>query len=246
MSEAIVPFTLNTAQHLLTLEDRFPIDFDDAWRWLGYSTKQKAEHKLSGNFEEGIDYEFPTDRFKTPPEKGGRPARHIRLTVDCFKMLGMMAGTLQGKEVRWYFLECEKALKSGSAERVKEIEPRWEQILNPLAIAALNAEKETGVPAERLLDLHYLAESKTQSKPKTPAKKPKQPPNAIELKERILKLAQANSSGITAREIMRSLVAIKTSETAQMLLTQMVRDGQLKAIEGKRTVRYCCKIDQPS
>jgi hypothetical protein len=38
----------------------------------------------------------------------------IYLTVDCFKSLGMMAGTQKGKEVRKYFLECEKIAKQKS------------------------------------------------------------------------------------------------------------------------------------
>ena len=41
-----------------------------------------------------------------------RPTQQIYLTVECFKMWGMMAGTQQGKEVRKYFLECERIAKS--------------------------------------------------------------------------------------------------------------------------------------
>ncbi len=35
------------------------------------------------------------------------------LTVDCFKAFCMMAGTEMGRQVRAYFIECERALKSG-------------------------------------------------------------------------------------------------------------------------------------
>ena len=35
----------------------------------------------------------------------------IKLTIDAFKSLGMMAGTQKGKEIRHYFLECERIAK---------------------------------------------------------------------------------------------------------------------------------------
>lgn len=34
----------------------FPVNFDDAWQWIGYSSKQKAKSKLTNNFEEDIDF----------------------------------------------------------------------------------------------------------------------------------------------------------------------------------------------
>lgn len=92
---------------LLYSDQEFPVDFDNAWQWLGYSTKQKALKTLKSNFKEGID--FLTFGLKSP--SGGRPSDYIALTIDCFKLLGMIAGTSKGREVRYYFLACEKRLK---------------------------------------------------------------------------------------------------------------------------------------
>ncbi|HCF26952.1 MAG TPA: hypothetical protein DEV81_07025, partial [Cyanobacteria bacterium UBA11049] len=82
-----------------------------AWQWLGYSRKDKAKEALVNNFERELDYtsEFSTLKWKTP--QGGRPSEFIHLTIDCFKAFCMMAGTEKGKEVRRYFLECERQLK---------------------------------------------------------------------------------------------------------------------------------------
>lgn len=99
-------FTLKKISALIESKEAFPVDFDDAWQWLGYSSKQKAREKLVSNFEEGFD--FLTKRVKS--SAGGRPSEWIVLTIDCFKSLAMMAGTAKGKEVRRYFLECEKEL----------------------------------------------------------------------------------------------------------------------------------------
>jgi phage anti-repressor protein len=104
MSENKNTFSLVLAQEYVDSDEQFPVNFDDAWQWLGYSSKQKAKNKLSNNFDEEIDY--LTKWVKTT--QGGRPSEYICLTIECFKSLGMMAGTEQGKIVRKYFLECEK------------------------------------------------------------------------------------------------------------------------------------------
>jgi phage anti-repressor protein len=100
----------------LNSQEEFPIEFDEAWRWIGYSQAQKAKKKLFNNFEQGIDYQIVSPkRVKSP--QGGRPSDRILLTVDCFKSLAMMAGTGKGREVRKYFLECERRLKAASQPR---------------------------------------------------------------------------------------------------------------------------------
>jgi len=66
-----------------------------------------AEEALKANLEKDTD--FLISGLKSPT--GGRPAKNIRLTIDGFKMFCMMAGTPKGREVRRYFLECEKKYK---------------------------------------------------------------------------------------------------------------------------------------
>jgi phage anti-repressor protein len=92
----------------------YPVDFDQAWQWVEYSTKQKAREALERNFEEGQD--FLTTRLKST---GGRPGDGYFLTVDCFKSFCMMAGTEKGKEVRRYYLQIEKDYLN-LRERAKE------------------------------------------------------------------------------------------------------------------------------
>jgi phage anti-repressor protein len=101
-------FNKELALSLLGSGKEYPVDFEDAWQWLGYSSKQAAKKKLTRNFEQEEDY--LSEWMKTPD--GGRPSESIYLTVDCFKALGMMSGTEQGKKTRQYFLRCEKELKN--------------------------------------------------------------------------------------------------------------------------------------
>lgn len=92
---------------LLKSSELFPIDFDDAWQWVGWTRKSTAKEILISNFVESVD--FCRKGFKSP--SGGRPSEWILLTVDCFKSLAMMAGTPKGRRIRQYFLWCEAELK---------------------------------------------------------------------------------------------------------------------------------------
>jgi anti-repressor protein len=93
MSIDIVPqkFSLFVAAELLESSEGFPIDFDMAWEWLGYSTKQNAKRALiAAGFTQGVDFiindELPTASVPRPEQK-------IRLTIDCLKSWAMMSGT---------------------------------------------------------------------------------------------------------------------------------------------------------
>jgi anti-repressor protein len=107
-------FSQELALSLIQSTKPFPVDFEEGWQWLGYSSKHKAKEKLKRNFEEGIDFEVFTQMGENSTVQGvrvGRPSEKIFLSIDCFKSLGMMAGTSKGKEVRQYFLKCERIAK---------------------------------------------------------------------------------------------------------------------------------------
>lgn len=131
MTKKIVPFSEDSAQLLFESKEPFPVDLDLAWKWIGYSQKQRALEVLESTFDSGTDYltlksesnststSSPQWEEMTPKERAayarGEAAKtrkqKIFLTVDCFKMLGMKADTEQGKQIRRYFLDCEKRLK---------------------------------------------------------------------------------------------------------------------------------------
>jgi phage anti-repressor protein len=114
----------------LESSDPFPIDFDQAWQWLGYSAKQKAKDRLISEFLDGFDFEVFNLKVENP--NGGRPAEKIKISVDCLKCLGMMAGTQKGREVRQYFLGCERELKSDRQEEGQASLPVPEDISGEL------------------------------------------------------------------------------------------------------------------
>lgn len=89
-------------------QNSHPVDFDQAWRWLGYSKKSNAKRKLSAP-------ELADEvRIVPAPEsegRGGSNRERIAMTVDGFKRLGMMTMTSRGCEVREYFLQVEKGAR---------------------------------------------------------------------------------------------------------------------------------------
>jgi hypothetical protein len=53
MNELIV---VEKIASVIKSNSRFPVDFDEAWEWIGYASKQKAKEALERNFELNIDY----------------------------------------------------------------------------------------------------------------------------------------------------------------------------------------------
>ncbi|WP_242051598.1 DNA-damage-inducible protein [Nostoc sp. FACHB-280] len=127
-------FTFELAQKLHNSNQI--IDFDWAWSVLGYSRKDSAKRMLTGYFEQNFDYfvqlpdespqALPHDIFHIDVEnsKAGRPVEKIYLTLECFKEMGMLSKSEQGRQIRKYFLQCETIAK----ESVKLIPHLQQQI----------------------------------------------------------------------------------------------------------------------
>ena len=62
-----------------------------------------------GQLVENADYLVLPQKGKNP--NGGRPLKDYHITLDAAKSIAMMSGTEKGKEVRQYFIQCEKDLR---------------------------------------------------------------------------------------------------------------------------------------
>lgn len=85
--------------------EAYPVDFDQAWQWIGYSRKDHAKTALLSSFADGVDFSRELGK-----SSGGRPSEEIRMSKNCFKQFCMMARTDKGREVRQYFIQCEENL----------------------------------------------------------------------------------------------------------------------------------------
>jgi phage anti-repressor protein len=118
---------------LIQSGEEFPVDFDDAWRWIEYTRKSDAKEVLEASFDKGSDFcgEFRKNGLR------GRPIEKIYLSIDCFKSFCMMAGTAKGKQVRRYFLDCETRLK----RLLEEERQRWQENTQKRLVSAMVSEK---------------------------------------------------------------------------------------------------------
>jgi phage anti-repressor protein len=101
---------------LLQSSDPFPVNFDDAMQWWDCRTKNGTPvrrdnlvAKLKTNFYENVDYHLLKNQEPLQGE-GSSPYIYF-LTIECFKMMGMMHSGPRGREIRQYFINCETELK---------------------------------------------------------------------------------------------------------------------------------------
>jgi phage anti-repressor protein len=84
---------------------QYPVDFDEAWQWVGYSRKDAGLEMLKNNFIANKDFCSSENRSKAG--RGGHNEMKYLLTARCFEAFCMMAGTDKGREVREYFLDLQ-------------------------------------------------------------------------------------------------------------------------------------------
>lgn len=122
-------------------DEKFPVDFDEASEWLGYSRTRNALRVLSGNFIEGVDFIVNKEVINTPLtteqidnhagfsdsvilNKTANSHRRINrylLTIDCFEELGMLTRTSKGREIRQFFLQVKKAYIQSLKDAVNQV-----------------------------------------------------------------------------------------------------------------------------
>jgi phage anti-repressor protein len=71
------------------------------------------------DFVEGIDFKQQEVLFKKEKNpQGGRPLTDYLLTLDMAKELAMVERTPRGRQIRQYFIECEKQLRDSAAPSI--------------------------------------------------------------------------------------------------------------------------------
>ena len=121
----------------------FVIDLDDVWRWLEFSTKQKAKMLLEIHFVKDQDYVTSLN----PP---GKQSNHIRgghnkeifmLNVSTFKKFCLKAGTKKADSIHDYYIKLEETLHEVVQEESAELKTQLEQKQIQLDKSEKTAEK---------------------------------------------------------------------------------------------------------
>ena len=107
----------------------FVIDLDDVWKWLEFSTKQKAKMLLENHFVKDKDYitslNPPVKRAEHA--KGGQNKEIFMLNVSTFKRFCLKAGTKKADEIHDYYIKLEQTLHEVVQEESTELKTQLEQ-----------------------------------------------------------------------------------------------------------------------
>ena len=119
----------------------FVIDLDDVWKWLEFSTKQKAKTSLENHFVKDKDYKISTTPYTKTHARGGHNKEIIMLNVATFKRFCLKAGTKKADEIQEYYIKLEETLQEVSHEETSELKTQLEQKTVLLEKSEKTAEK---------------------------------------------------------------------------------------------------------
>ena len=106
----------------------FIIDLDNVWKWLGFSTKQKAKNLLEKQFMIDVDYKFMLiaqvkQVFQT---QGGHNKETFLMTIRTFKLFCLKAGTKKAEQIHEYYIKLEETLQEVVQEESDELKLQLE------------------------------------------------------------------------------------------------------------------------
>jgi hypothetical protein len=103
----------------------FVIDFEDVWKWCGFSRKDASKRLLEKHFTEDTDYKIETI---TPPiggvikERGGAHRKEkIMLNIKTFKKFCLKSDTEKSNEIHDYYIKLEEILQDVLLEQTDEL-----------------------------------------------------------------------------------------------------------------------------
>jgi hypothetical protein len=120
----------------------FVINFDNVWKWIGFSRKDSAKKLLEKHFTIDIDYKVqklapPIDgasfedetvasevaeaSFEDEILHGGQNKEIITLTINTFKKFCMKANTKKADEIHEYYIKLEELLQETVNEETNEL-----------------------------------------------------------------------------------------------------------------------------
>ena len=83
-------------------DNAFVIDFDDVWKWIGFTRKDNAKTLLLKHFTKEVHYIEKTLALRK--NRGGHNKEILMLNVNTFKDFCMIANTTKAKIIRGYYI----------------------------------------------------------------------------------------------------------------------------------------------
>ena len=108
----------------------FVIDFDNIWKWLGFTQKVNAKRVLEKNFTIEIDYKISLFKLEERDKEnhGGQNKQNILLNIQTFKLLCIKAETKKADDIHNYFVKLEGLLQETINEECIELKNQLENV----------------------------------------------------------------------------------------------------------------------
>ena len=93
--------------------DKFVINFNDIYKWVGFTQKCHAKTLLINKFKENEDYKLIISRSRDNSRQAitrGRNSEQILLTIQCFKKFCMKAETKESDKIYDYYIKLEEII----------------------------------------------------------------------------------------------------------------------------------------
>jgi phage anti-repressor protein len=107
----------------------FVIDFDDVWKWLDFSTKQKGLRIIQKYFELNTDYINLVNQLvdHNVKQHGGHNKDRYMLNINAFKKFCIKAQTKKASDIHDYYIKMEEILQETVEEESNELRLQLEQ-----------------------------------------------------------------------------------------------------------------------
>jgi hypothetical protein len=103
----------------------FIIDFDNIWKWVGFTRKDNSKRLLEKYFVLDLDYKIlllPKEEQNLKQDKrGGNNKETILLTINTFKKFCLKADTKKADEIHNYYIKLEEVLHDTMNEETVEL-----------------------------------------------------------------------------------------------------------------------------
>jgi hypothetical protein len=116
----IFDFNFKIYKYFKNNKNDFIVDFDEVYKFIGFSTIGNAKRLLIKEFEENKDYKIsllPNEEqikkkvfISKDKNLGGRPTEQILLNIKCFKKFCLAAATKQSKILYDYYISMEEVI----------------------------------------------------------------------------------------------------------------------------------------
>ena len=105
----------------------FVIDFEDVWKWCGFSRKDSAKRILDKHFIADVDYKVALHSLVERKNEGGFNKEKITLNIKTFKKFCLKSNTEKADEVHNYYIKLEEILQETLLEQTDELQIQLEK-----------------------------------------------------------------------------------------------------------------------